>query len=205
MTPNGAAKFTSTAKQPVGLACMAVFAGISVCLALQFFVPSVTDWLRWQSTDLFTQPWRLVSGHFVHLSTAHGLLNLAALALVWRLFVMDWKRCDGMLLLASIPLTGLLLGFSNLGWYVGFSGVLHGWFLLGALRVFTQQRTLSVVMLASLVLKLWLEPGNPLGAGEEAFIGGPVAYVAHQLGTLAMVLLVVFQFAATALWDRVRR
>lgn len=185
---------------------MAFWMWAVVCLLLlailwQWLNPSLVPVLRWQPEALNGEYWRLLSGHFVHLGTTHGLLNVVALLLVWRLFVTDWSPQDPLLMLLSLPFTGLLLLVSDLTWYVGFSAVLHGWFLLGALRVWPVQRYFSAVMLVLLLAKLVWEPNNPAAAAEVELIGGPIAYVAHQAGVVAMILL----FACWGLWDKVRR
>lgn len=185
------------------------FVALALCLllalGLQIASPSLLDGLRWQPGAIQGQYWRLVTGHFVHLSATHALLNLAALLLLYWLFQRDWRAGDQWLLLLSLPVTGLLLAYSQLTWYVGLSGVLHGWFLLGALRLLSQQRGLAVLMLLGLLLKLYLEPHNPLTPAEEAWLGGPVAYIAHRIGSIAILICLTLQFAGAWLWDRVRR
>lgn len=167
---------------------------------LQFYLPPVTESLRWQSDLVLIELWRLITGHFVHLSVTHSLLNAAAFTMIWLLFLNDWRAGDGNLMLATLPLTSLLLLVSSLQWYVGLSAVLHGWFMLGCIRLWATQRKLAVVMLVVLLLKLVLEPYNPSAMTEAELIGGPIAYEAHKLGTLAMILV----FSCTVLWDRVR-
>ena len=209
MNPNSAAKIStaneagSSPHMTTWVVC--VVAAIGVAVLAQYLSPAVTEWLRWEHTASFSQGWRPVTGHFVHLSATHGAFNIAAILLVWRLFLKDWQQGDVLLMALSIPLTGLLLFLADLHWYVGFSGVLHGWFLLGAVRVWHAQKIFAAALVLGLLLKLWFEPNNPFAASEAEMIGGPIAYVAHQLGVLAMVILLICQFAAITLWDRVRR
>lgn len=177
-----------------------VFLALLFFGVLQYFLPPISESLRWQADSLSGEPWRLVSGHFVHLSVTHLLLNAVAFLLIWLLFLNDWRAGDGFLLLFTLPVTGLLLIYSELDWYVGLSAVLHGWFLLGCLRVWRTQRGLAVFMMLILAAKLVLEPYNPSAGAEAELIGGPIAYIAHKLGTLALILV----FACAALWDRVR-
>lgn len=177
-----------------------VFLALLFFGVLQYYLPPVVESLRWQSGSLVSEPWRLLTGHFVHLSVTHLLLNTAAFLLLWLLFLNDWRAGDGFLMLYTLPITAWLLIYSELDWYVGLSAVLHGWFLLGCLRVWRTQPRLAVFMLLILVAKLIWEPNNPGAAAEAELIGGPIAYVAHKLGALAMILV----FACAALWDRVR-
>jgi rhomboid family GlyGly-CTERM serine protease len=200
-----AAKIKANLVQPAGIWMLAVMAMVALTLLCQTIAPNAVDALRWQSDALSGQYWRLWTGHFVHLGFIHGLLNLLACLLIWLIFVADWRRIDGFLMFASLPLTGILLAGSELDWYVGLSGVLHGWFLLGAVRVWPQQKVFAGLLLLGLAAKLYWEPQNPAAAIEMQWIGGPIAYVSHQVGALAMLVLLLLQFAGAQLWDRVRR
>lgn len=201
MKPQHAAKiFTG----PQGMNHWLVFmlAVLLFGLFVQWLWPTAGFALRWQADWAAAEYWRLLTGHFVHLSVLHAGMNMAALLLLWVLFLRDWRpRMDVVLMALSLPLTGLLLSFSQYSWYLGFSGVLHGWLLLGALRLWPAQRAFSIALIVALLVKLCWEPNNPAAAAEAELIGGPVAYVAHQAGVLAMILL----FSCACLWDRVRR
>lgn len=177
-----------------------------LALLVQWVWPSAAPVLRWQPDGLQGEYWRLLSGHFVHLSLRHAAMNIAALLLLWAFFFKDWRPgTDVVLMVLSLPLTALLLWFSDYSWYVGFSAVLHGWFLLGALRLWASQRGFSLLLVVVLLCKLVWEArwgvSSPMAAAEAEFIGGPVAYVAHQAGAVAVILL----FSCACLWDRVRR
>src|SRR3569833_4763439 len=50
--------------------------------------PSASVPLRYERAAILDgEPWRLVSGHRVHLGWSHLVLNLAVLALIWGLFL----------------------------------------------------------------------------------------------------------------------
>ena len=79
--------------------------------------------------------WRLLSGHFAHLGYPHLALNLAGLILVWLLvgrLYSTWRW----LLVAAFSIVVMDAGFwfvdSDMRWYVGLSGLLHGLLLAGA-------------------------------------------------------------------------
>lgn len=199
-----AAKIKSNLLNPLSGWMLLVCATVLLACLLQTLFPAVLESLRWQPAALSQEYWRLLSGHFVHLSVVHGLLNVAACLLTWRLFALDWQTKDVALMLLSLPLTGALLFYGQLSWYVGLSGALHGWFLLGAWRAWPRQPMFAGLLLLGLAAKLYWEPQNPVATTEAQWLGGPVAYVAHQLGSLAMIILLILQFAAAKLWDRVR-
>lgn len=183
---------------------LGILLGLAVVALLQFYFPPLSDSLRWQADLVWLQPWRLLTAHFVHLSVTHMLLNAAAFVMVWLLFLNDWRAGDSILMLLTLPLTSLLLLWSSLEWYVGLSAVLHGWFLLGCIRVWSQQRWLALLMAGLLLAKLWLEADTPFAQAEAEMLGGPIAYVSHKLGTLAALFIWFTVFAFTTLWDRVR-
>src|SRR5437868_2359862 len=68
--------------------------------------------------------WRLVSGHFVHGTLPHMLLNMAGLALIAMLFPRDYSLRQWLVVLfasiAAIDL-GFVLFEPQLQWYVGLS------------------------------------------------------------------------------------
>ncbi len=111
------------------------------------------------------QWWRLLSGHLVHLSLRHALLNALGLALMWALFARDYspRQWLGILVGAVLAIdAGLWLMDSTLQWYVGSSGVLHGVMAAGTLA--------------------HLSAGRPT-AGCSLFLAGKLAYE-HLAGPL---------------------
>jgi rhomboid family GlyGly-CTERM serine protease len=80
--------------------------------------------------------WRLITGHFVHGSTQHLLLNAVGLGIVAALFPREYSLRGWLLILAG-SLVIIDLGFvllePQLDWYVGLSGVLHGALAAGAI------------------------------------------------------------------------
>lgn len=137
--------------------------------------------------------WRLLSGHFVHLSWPHLWMNLAALGLLGLLLdramtSLDWSVAT----LASIICIdiGLLWLDPDVVWYVGLSGVLHGLLAFGAWRLLAMRSPVGWLLAAGLVVKLawehWLGP-VPLSA-ETA--GGEVVVSAHLYGAVGGSLAV---------------
>jgi len=76
--------------------------------------------------------WRLLSGHLVHANGRHLLLNLTGLLLCQALTGVNWSLWQWSLrILLLALLISLALWFQpRLHWYVGFSGVLFGLYLL---------------------------------------------------------------------------
>src|SRR5262245_48213898 len=97
--------------------------------------------------------WRLLTGHLVHGSPLHLLLNSAGLALIAVLFPRDYSLAQWLFIL-FVSIAAMDVGFvwfePQLAWYVGFSGVLHGALAAGAVAWWRHETkalalTLSVI------------------------------------------------------------
>jgi rhomboid family GlyGly-CTERM serine protease len=167
-------------------------AGVAaICLLTAAFGDAARSALRYERLGLSDgQWWRLLTGHLVHLGPTHTLLNVAGLAaLVW-LFVEEIRPLEwllsGALAGAGIAL-GLWLWAPETEWYVGLSGVLHGWFALGAARTCKTQRRFGLVMLSALAGKLLWEQLAGTMPFTQALAVGPVIVDAHLYGALGGV------------------
>ncbi len=142
--------------------------------------------------------WRWYTAHFVHLTPSHAVMNVAGSAALWLLVV------------AYAPARLLLLGLLVLPWivslglyssevsegmvsYRGFSGILYGFYFMGAFFSFWKERLTAIVLLVFLVVKISVEQ-QP--AFDKSYlmddIGGWVAVDAHLfglIGGIAMVLI----------------
>jgi rhomboid family GlyGly-CTERM serine protease len=135
--------------------------------------------------------WRLVSGHLVHLSLGHLWPNLAATAIIGLLFEgvfrnADWLRV-GAASAAAIDL-GLYALEPQVLWYVGLSGVLHGYVAAGALALLVRRDKLGAVLAIGLAAKLLFEQvAGPVPFTAES-VGGPVVVDAHLYGVVGGLL-----------------
>ncbi|HEX5788036.1 MAG TPA: rhombosortase [Woeseiaceae bacterium] len=136
------------------------------------------------------ETWRLLTGHLAHLGTAHLVMNLAALALVWLLVGHAFKAWAWGVAMVTIAL-GIDAGFwwllPELEWYVGLSGILHGVLAAGAPGVILQVGRVGegLLLLAALAAKLAFEQVGGAVPGSAALAGGPVVVDAHLYGALA--------------------
>jgi rhomboid family GlyGly-CTERM serine protease len=135
--------------------------------------------------------WRLVSGHLVHLGFGHLWPNVAALAIIGLLFEdvfrnRDWLRV-GVASAATIDF-GLLALEPTVLWYVGLSGVLHGFVAAGALALLLRRETLGAVLALGLGAKLLFEQlVGPVPFTADS-VGGPVVVAAHLYGATGALL-----------------
>ncbi len=151
---------------------------------------------------LFSQPWRLWTGHWVHLSVWHWVLNVAALALLPEIFLRASWKFFLVLWIALPPLLSLALWFSlpQLSLYAGLSGVLHGIYLAMALRAICggerAERRIGWVVLLGLLAKVSYEAYRGMSQTAE-LIGAPVILQAHQFGAaLGLVICLLAWFVS---------
>jgi len=129
--------------------------------------------------------WRLLTGHLVHASAAHLLLNVAGLALIAALFRRDYSLRQWLLIglfsVVSIDL-GLVFYEPQLQWYVGLSGLLHGAIAAGAVAWWKHEtRLLASILSALLIAKLaWEQLHGALPLSGDM----PVIVDAHLFGAL---------------------
>jgi rhomboid family GlyGly-CTERM serine protease len=153
------------------------------------------SWLQYDRAGLAAgQWWRLLSGHLVHLSLPHLLLNLAGMVLLWMLFAREYSTRQWLIIVAlSIAAidAGLWWLQPTVLWYVGASGVLHGVWAAGAWAQITGGRPTARATLGSaapmllLLAKLIYEHVS----SRSALIGSiPVVLVAHAYGAAGGVL-----------------
>jgi len=154
--------------------------------------PGVTEMLRFERAAIAGgEYWRLVSGHFVHLSGAHAALNVAGVVLVW-LLVGQAFRWRGWVLVSLAVLLSINAGLwwwsPQLSWYVGLSGLLHGWLAAGICGTANLRRADALLLGVVLVAKLIFEQWYGALPGSEKAAGGPVVVDAHLYGALGGLL-----------------
>jgi len=168
----------------------------SFCLLAALAGDAGRAWLRWDRSGIEEgEIWRLVTGHLVHLTWPHFLLNTVGLILVWllvghRLSTLRWIQT------VVVSMAGMGLAFwylePQLQWYVGLSGVLHGLLMAGLIMGIPSSTRESLIIGTFVVAKLAYEQlAGPL-PGSEASSGGPVLVNAHLYGTISAALMAVF-------------
>jgi rhomboid family GlyGly-CTERM serine protease len=136
--------------------------------------------------------WRAISGQFVHLDGGHALANAAGAILIWAL-VGPAFRVAGWTLTLLVSLLGTAAGLwwcaTDVAWYVGGSGFLHGLLAAGAVRLALGGDALARIVVAVLCVKLaWEQWVGPLGAAGTA-VTPPVVVAAHLSGAVSGTLV----------------
>lgn len=133
--------------------------------------------------------WRWISGHFVHLGWIHLGLNAASTCLVYALFGAEMRAWHwwGTALLGALMISAALYWqYPQVSWYVGSSGVLHGFFMAGLLLGWRRDPGLLSIAAVVFFAKLAWESQQPFGSSHTAeLVGGAVITPAHVYGTLA--------------------
>lgn len=157
-------------------------------LGVQLAGSGLQQLLMFSREDIQAGQWyRLLSCHWVHLDWKHAGMNVAG---VWLLCLIDprgagfWSNSLRCLVLSTA--VGLALHFwqHDLYWYVGFSGVLHGLFVIALLdMIWRLHDRLAMLVLAALMGKLALEHYH--GALTQGMLEAPVIVSAHSYGAMA--------------------
>ncbi len=147
--------------------------------------------LEYRRLLLVSEPWRLFTGHFVHLSLLHALLNGVALLLLGRLFADRLRTGEFWLVLLGAPLLislGFWIGIPQLSWYRGLSGTLHAIFFAGCVvwlaTTTGKNRWLPVAALVGGAFKVLLEQPWDSSFPFREWLGAAVVPQAHLLGAM---------------------
>lgn len=154
----------------------------------------LAHWLRYDRDAILSagEYWRILSGHFVHLTWSHLGMNALGLVLIWLLFGALLSSVEWLLVIvfgSALTSAGLLSWNPDLIWYVGFSGVLHTLFVVGCLFDIPLRRLDGKILLLAVAIKLAVEQYSGPLPGSEATAGGKVIVDAHLYGALCGLLL----------------
>ena len=133
--------------------------------------------------------WRLITGHWVHGSAQHVMVNVLGVLLMVALFNRTYTfRSWAFIVVAGI--TSIDLGFwflmPQLKWYVGLSGVLHAVLAAGTVAWWrTESKSLAAVLTLIMIGKLlWEQTQGALPLSGEL----PVVVNAHLYGEIGGLL-----------------
>lgn len=141
-----------------------------------------------RSAILEGEYWRAISGHLVHGTWQHWLLNAAGLSLLWAIFPRHLCNRSAALLSLGIALStsiALLVLDPAVNWYLGMSALLHGllaaWLVVDLLDGKRMAGLLLLLISLKLAYEQWL---GPLPGSMES-TGLPVLVNAHLYGALS--------------------
>ncbi len=134
------------------------------------------------------QYWRLLTAHLFHTNDAHFLLNILAVILLWALHGQFYTVTQylSLTLFSGLIISGAIFYFEpNMKEYVGLSGVLHAYFVWGALKDIQHSDKTGYLLLVGVAIKIFHE--QLYGASEDIakLISANVAINAHLSGAIA--------------------
>jgi rhomboid family GlyGly-CTERM serine protease len=138
--------------------------------------------LEYRRALAFSQPWRLLMSHFVHLTFLHAALNAVALLLLARLFEDRLRPPEFFGILFGSPVVISLafrLLLPDLAWYRGLSDVLHAIYFAGC-----------VVWIATATARLrWLAIAALLAGTAKVLVEQPwdASFPVHEVLKIAVV------------------
>lgn len=171
-----------------------VLTATGLMLLSALFGETVRDLLRFDRQAIEAgQVWRLVTCHLVHLNLNHALLNLTGFVLC-SVFFDDLLRARTLCLwfAVSAPVVGALFYFvdTDLSFYVGLSGILHGYFILCLLIGLPGQPGLHLLVLALVIGRLvWEQMPDYDVHYMRDWIDGRVYVNAHLYGAIVGAFL----------------
>ena len=175
---------------------------IAIAIALLILVlqalPDIAV-LEYRSPAPSGEPWRWLTGHFVHVNWQHALINAVALWVVARLLVPDLGPTRQLLslLAAAFAISACLaLIYPAIAWYRGLSGALHGLFFAGSAlwlikarpRRFGQLWLPSALFFGGWIKVALEQPGGATTPYAE-WLGAGVVPQAHLVGAACGTLL----------------
>lgn len=157
---------------------------------LQVIGPEI---LRYEQNWLETgQVWRVLTAHWVHVGWMHWFLNCLGLGIMVMLTRPGWSmwRWATTTLTMALGISLLMTLFNTeVGNFAGFSGILYGLFLLGAIRLFTQDRLVAVLVGAAIIGKIGMEQFEFYDFNSGDLIGARVIVDSHLYGVLMAVAI----------------
>ena len=166
---------------------------VALLLTLGFAGEGAAKWLAWQRPAIERgQWWRMLSGHFVHFTTYHAVMNslglmLLAYFLLWRMPFVQFAI--NLLLLPVVISLGLIVSDPNLTEYRGFSGTFYGLLIAGLVVDLPYNRLVSTVGIILLLGKVVYEQ---LPGFDDQYlieqIGAAVSTDAHLIGVVTALV-----------------
>jgi rhomboid family GlyGly-CTERM serine protease len=138
------------------------------------------------------ESWRVLTAHLVHLGWAHTIMNLAALWLIAWLFGRLFSPRNWLWLgmATALGISAGLWWFSpEIDWYVGISGVLHGFTMAAAIILVAHRIAAGYLVLLMVGGKIFWEQASGALPMTAMTSGGAVVVDSHLYGALVGALV----------------
>ena len=165
---------------------------VVILLVLAAQLAGLGETLEYRRALAFSQPWRLLTSHFVHLTFLHAALNAVALLLLARLFEDRLRAPEFFGILFGAPiLISLAFRFllPELAWYRGLSDVLHAIYFAGCVvwiaTATKKTRWLAITALLAGTAKVLVEQPWDASFPVHEVLKIAVVPQAHLIGAVA--------------------
>ncbi|MCU0764434.1 MAG: rhombosortase [Burkholderiaceae bacterium] len=186
---------------------LAALAGGALLLLLQA-TPGLPPLLEYRRDALAAEPWRLLTGHLVHVNWTHALVNAAVwpvLALLSAASLAARRQLLSLAIGATFISLALAAWHPSIQWYRGASGILHTLFFAGAAAALGGSlragRPRSAAAPLALLVGGWIKVVAEQPAGGVTpyaeWLAATTVPQAHLLGAIAGTALGAL-YAATA-------
>jgi len=158
----------------------------AIMMALALAPAGIRELLRLEPRWWF-EPWRLWTGHLVHLSFAHAALNAGTFLLFAALFpsLRGFKTMTSAIFFICLGVDLAVLLIDRPAWYTGFSGVVYGLAATGLLLDWARLGSLAPWFALGLGAKLLSDTIFGTPNWTEDLVGGSVLAAAHSYGVAA--------------------
>ncbi|MFT6927394.1 MAG: rhomboid family GlyGly-CTERM serine protease [Psychromonas sp.] len=169
---------------------------ILLTLMVYWFDPEASNQLAYYHNGIAEgEIWRLISATFCHTNFNHLVLNIVGLIVTLALFVDLFKtiKIFPIIIFCSLFIGLCLFIFdTEVIWYVGLSGVLHGLFSFGVAKDIENKDSWGYLLGAGLVIKIIYE--QIFGASQSTvhLIAAEVLVNAHLYGAIAGYIFYIF-------------
>lgn len=168
---------------------------ILLLLCCQYLVPHSPQSLALNfALATNSEPWRIITGNFVHSGDLHLLFNCLGVLLVWLLYAeaYDLKRFLTVIALGCLAVGSGETYLANYDSYVGFSGVLHGLLLFGAITDIKNKHSFGWIVFCIIVGKIIIENTTNASIFAGAMINDQIAVTSHLFGGISGVVSSIF-------------
>jgi len=132
--------------------------------------------------------WRIVTCHFAHISWKHFLLNLIGLFFIVLFFFHVYRPATWLYVTVFCSVfigLGFLTLMPHLDWYVGLSGLLHSYLVVGLVGEIKRGNKLYYIGLLVVLLKVAMEKYVGPSIYTRQFLEFTVIADAHVLGAFS--------------------
>ncbi|GAA0851845.1 rhombosortase [Aliiglaciecola litoralis] len=174
---------------------------VALCLFVWWLEPFSADYLAMQRSAIANgYYWQFITANLVHTNFIHLCLNMAGVILLWAVHGQYFSTLQYLLaclFIGFVVTIGLYITDESLAWYGGFSGILHGLFMLGCYKDIQNGIRSSWLLLAGIWLKIGYEQFSGQSEVVAELIAANVAVDAHLYGAIGGFFWVFGEYLLT--------